>query len=142
MKLNRKVEFALISLRHMHGKRPGVLTSGKEISDLYGCSFDITSRVLQKMAQAGILRSVQGARGGYQIVRDLQKVSFYELNSLLTGPLGIAKCLHDSGAGCSIRSTCNIVSPVQKLNDRLKVFYNELPISDLLEQSSESAVSL
>lgn len=137
MKLNRKVEFALIALRHMNAKKPGVLTSGKEVSDLYGCSFDVTSRVLQKMAQAGILRSVHGAQGGYQIVRDLKSVSFYELNSLLTGPLGIAKCLHDDGGECEIRSSCNIVSPVQRLNERLRLFYQSLPVADLVEGRAE-----
>ena len=132
MKLNRKVEFALIALRHMSDKRPGVLTSGKEISDTYGCSFDVTSRVLQRLAQAGILKSVQGAQGGYQIVRDLDRLFFYELNSLLTGPIGIAKCLHDEGSDCEIRSSCNIVTPVQRLNEKLRNFYLELPVQDLL----------
>ena len=136
MKLNRKVEFALIALRHMNSKKPGVLTPVKEISDLFGCSFDVTSQVLQKLAQAGVLRSVHGAQGGYQIVKSLQAVSFYELNSLLTGPMGIAKCLHETGNVCGIRASCNIVTPVHNLNERLKAFYQNLPVADFLESKS------
>ena len=131
MKLNRKVEFALIALRHMHAKSPGVLSTAKEISDIYGCSFDVTARVLQKLAQVGLLKSVQGAQGGYQIVQDLQKVSFYQLNEALVGPLEIARCLHESGSSCEIRSSCNIVTPVQRLNQKLQDFYKDLPILEL-----------
>ncbi|MBI3315110.1 MAG: hypothetical protein HYZ86_04155 [Candidatus Omnitrophica bacterium] len=60
-KINRKLEYALISLRHMSAKAPGQLTSAKEICDIYNTPFDPTSRVLQIMARSstvstGIIR--------------------------------------------------------------------------------------
>jgi Rrf2 family transcriptional regulator, nitric oxide-sensitive transcriptional repressor len=144
LKLNRKVEFALIALRHMQGKKPAALTSVKEIAELYGCSFDMTSRVLQKLAQAQIVKAVHGAQGGYQICCDLKEVSFYQLNSLLTEPLAIARCLQHqtSSENCEIRKQCNIISPVQKLNNRLKEFYQGLRLSELVSSSSNLQQSL
>ena len=56
-KINRKLEYALISLRHMSTKSPGQLTSAKEICDIYHTPFDPTSRVLQIMAQHEIVRA-------------------------------------------------------------------------------------
>lgn len=132
MKLNRKVEFALIALRHMATKKEEVLTSAKEIADLYGCSFDVTSRVLQRLAQKSILRSSQGANGGYQIVKDLKEVSFNDLNSILVGPLGVARCLHESGSPCEIKASCNIMTPMQRLNQKLQNFYQTLSVAELL----------
>ena len=134
-KINRKVEYALIGLKHMRAKAPGELTTAKELSSLYGCPFDVISRVLQQLAQKGILRSEQGAHGGYQITKDLGRVSFHELNEIVLGPVAMAKCLHedeDSASPCNIRSTCNIVSPVQQLNRRLTEFYQGLTVSELL----------
>lgn len=133
-KINRKVEYALIGLKHMRNKSPGELTTVKEISGLYGCPFDATSRVMQILAQKGILRSEQGAHGGYQITRDLSRVSFYEIMEMILGPVEIAKCLHDdSVSSCEMRGTCNIVSPVNTLNRKITEFYKSLTVAEILD---------
>ena len=132
-KINRKVEYALIGLKHMRVKAPGELTSVKELSAQYGCSFDVASRVMQVLASKGVLRSEQGAHGGYQITRDLGKLSLYELMEMIVGPIALAKCMQDDTEGCEIRGTCNIVSPVQNLNRRLADFYRGLSVGEILE---------
>ncbi len=63
-KINRKIEYALIALKYMSHKAPGQITSAKEICDMYNTPFDPTSRVLQIMAQHGIVQAEQGAKGG------------------------------------------------------------------------------
>ncbi len=132
-KIHRKVEYALMALKHMRAKAPGALTPVKEICALYGCPFDATSRVLQQLAQRGILKSEQGAYGGYQVIRDLNRVSFFELLETILGRLGVAKCLYEEeAAGCEMIGTCNIVTPVHVLNRRLNEFYKSLSVSDLL----------
>lgn len=134
-KINRKVEYALIGLKHMRSKAPGELTSAKEISQLYGCPFDALSRVMQILAQKGVLKSEQGAHGGYMITKDLARLSFYDLSEMILGPVQVARCLHESDGepACEIRGTCNIVSPVQTLNRRLVEFYRALTVAELLE---------
>jgi Rrf2 family protein len=141
VRLNRKVEYALMALKVMAHKRPGELTSAKEIVGQTGCPFDATARVLQQMGQKGILRSEQGAQGGYHVVRDLSKVSFSELMELILGPIAVAKCLKGNER-CDLKSRCNILSPVQVLNRKLSEFYQSLSVAELLrlkEQPSEHA---
>lgn len=131
-KINRKIEYALMGLKHMRQKPPGELTSVKELASTYGCPFDVMSRVMQTLAQKGVLRSEQGAHGGYQLIKDLRQISVYDLFVYLMGPLALAKCLHGA-ENCEIRDTCNIVSPVQVLNRRLVEFYRSQSVLDLLE---------
>jgi Rrf2 family transcriptional regulator, nitric oxide-sensitive transcriptional repressor len=141
-KINRKVEYALIALKHMRAKAPGELSSVKELTLYYGCPFEMTSRVLQRLAQKGFLRSEQGAHGGYQIVRDLSRVSLHDLMVAILGPMAVAKCLHgaEPESGCEIRGTCNIVSPVQTLSRRLIEFYQNLTVAELLDGRSASQI--
>jgi Rrf2 family protein len=131
-KINRKVEYALIALKHMRAKAPGELTTAKEVSALYGSPFDATARAMQVLAQKGVLKSEHGAHGGYQITRDLGRVSLYELIETILGPVEVAKCLHEAEGSCEIRETCNIVSPVHALNRRLVDFYKALAVGELL----------
>jgi Rrf2 family protein len=129
-KLNRKVEYALIALKHMFHKRPGELTTAKEIADTYGCSFDTISRVLQIMAHKNWLQSSHGAQGGYLIIKDLERLSFYDLSAALLGPIKLVRCLTGS---CKIKDSCNIVSPVQVLNQHLIEVYKDLSVYHLLQ---------
>ena len=131
-RLNRKVEYALMALKIMAHKRPGELTSAKEVVDAVGCPFDATARVLQRMGQHGILRSEQGAHGGYVLIRDLTRLSLYDLMKLILGPLAAAKCLHGKGE-CELKSNCNIVNPVTILNRKYQEFYQGITVGELLK---------
>lgn len=130
-KINRKLEYALMALKYMTGKIPGELTSAKEVSENFKTPFDATARVMQVMVQKGLLRSEQGASGGYQISRDLAKVSIHDLVEMIDGPTALVKCLHKEEP-CEIQGTCNIVSPVTQLNRRLTDFYRGLSLKELL----------
>jgi Rrf2 family nitric oxide-sensitive transcriptional repressor len=130
-KLNRKLEYSLMALKHMSRKAPGELTSAKEVADSYSAPFDATARVLQLMAQRGLLRSEQGSNGGYQITKDLSKITLHELMEVIQGPTQIAKCLHKEEP-CELQKSCNIISPVTTLNNKLNQFYQNLTLRELI----------
>ena len=141
-KIHRKVEYALISLQHMKQKQPGQLTTVKEICRAYGCSFDATSRVLQVMVQKGLLKSEQGAQGGYLILKDLSKVSLHDLIEYVVGPISVVKCL-DTGKGeCDMQSQCNVIAPLAFLNEQLVHFYKSINIDTMLSVSQGKCVNI
>ena len=135
-RLNRKVEYALMALKYMGSKYAGQLTTAKEISEKTGGPFDATARAMQIMAQSGLLKSEQGAQGGYVLIKDLSKVSLYDLIEMILGPVSIVKCIHTSDV-CDLSDQCNIQSPLAILNQRLIEFYSELSLQDLLLSSHE-----
>lgn len=141
-KINRKVEYALIALKHMSQKSPGKITSAKEICETYQTPFDPTSRVLQLMTQHGILQAEQGAKGGYQIVRDLSKTSMKELSDMIIGPIEIANCFQESYACCDIRSTCHIIAPMLVLNEKLNRLFQETMLTELIESRHHGEKSI
>lgn len=132
-KVHRKVEYALMALKHMIHKVPGELTTAKEIAETYQTPFDATARVMQVMAQKSWLKAEHGAFGGYQITRDLTKVSILDLIESILGPMEIAKCLQKKDDSCEIKTTCNIATPMSVLNQRLIDFYKSINIRELLD---------
>ena len=137
-KVNRKVEYALISLKHMRSASLDKLTTAKEICDAHKTPFDPTSRVLQIMTQNGILEAAQGARGGYRIIRDLSKVSFFELAEIITGPVQVSNCLNQKKSHCNLMTCCNIIRPMWNLNAQLTKFLKTFSIYDLLHSDVSS----
>ena len=138
-KINRKLEYALIALKHMKAKSPGELSTAKEISQHFNMPFDATARVMQILAQKGILKSEQGVNGGYQIVKDLNKLSLGELMGFILGPVSLAKCLHKEDVGdspCEVLAHCSIMSPMTTLNRKLNDFYESISLGELLDVKS------
>ncbi len=122
-KINRKIEYALIALKHISSKAQGQLTSAKEICDIYHTPFDPTSRVLQIMTQKEILRAEHGAHGGYQIIKDLSKITLSELTDMISGPIEIANCFHGDYSHCGLTASCNVVGPMLNLNEKLSSLF-------------------
>ena len=136
-KINRKLEYALIALRHMSAKAPGQLTSAKEICDIYRTPFDPTSRVLQIMAQHEIVRAEQGAHGGYQILKDLSKVTLQDLTQMIEGPIQIVNCFHGNYSHCDITSSCNVISPMLNLNERIAALFKTIDVQELISSRNQ-----
>ena len=139
-RIHRKVEYALIALKHMRQKPGEELTTVKEICHKYGCSFDTTSRVLQTLVQKGLLKSQQGALGGYSIQKDLNEITLHDLIEILVGPIAVVKCLDTNKGRCNIEANCNVIAPLAHLNQQIIEFYNGINIDEMLNVTANQCV--
>ncbi len=130
-KLNRKMEYALMALKHIGLKPDGHVTSAKEIADVMQIPFEVTARVLQALSSRGLLKAEYGANGGYALARSLNEVSVHDLSEMLEGHVALAKCLSGIDA-CDISATCNIAEPISNLNKKVQEFYRSVPLSEVL----------
>ena len=131
MRIPRDVEYALIALKTLHSAVPGEAQSVRAICSEYKLPFDAASHVLQKLKRAGVVRSQQGSRGGYQLIRDLSHVSFKELLEICGASTHLMTCMEEP-CSCSLVGTCNIISPLAALDQRLAEFYQGITIAELL----------
>ena len=132
VKISRKVEYALMALKHMDGQPADHLTSTRELCEQHELSFEVVAKVMQALNAAAILRSEQGAHGGYRLARPLDEVSLHEVNEAVLGPLQFAYCLHSDSVRCQLIGACNVVSPVVNLSRRVEELFRDLRVSELL----------
>ena len=133
IKLNRKVEYALMVLKLMKDKDFQELTTAREVCDRYETPFDTTAKVMQLMNAAGILHSQKGVKGGYTISKDLNDVSYMELVELIEGKSFMMDC-HEGP--CELINKCNISQPIKRLNDYLITIFNSLSLNELLAEDN------
>ena len=130
MRLNKKEEYGLMALRYLYNRPGNEPCTAKEISLALGVPFDVISKVLRTLALGEVIKVSQGVKGGYYPNKSLDEVSFYQLAKMISGPIGLVKCLIQEN--CDIKQTCNISSPVARLNEKLIEFYQSISIGALL----------
>jgi len=133
IKINRRVEYALMVLKLMKEKEFAQLTTAREICDRFDTPFDTTAKVMQLMNTSGILHSHKGVKGGYTLARDLSEVSYMELVQLIEGKSFMMDC-HDGP--CELYEKCNISQPIKRLNDYLINIFNSLSLNELLSEDN------
>jgi Rrf2 family protein len=131
LKITKKMEYALIVLKYMGEKPHGDFHSAREICDQFKLPFDTTAKVMQSMNNSGILNSLQGANGGYQISKNLNQITYLELEEVIEGKTRDFYCESAKGL-CYLHPSCNIINPVARLNRKIKNFLSDLTIEDLL----------
>lgn|SRR5690606_37260077 len=133
IKINRKVEYALMVLKLMKEKNPSELTTAREVCDRFDTPFDTTAKVMQQMNGAGILHSQKGVKGGYTLSRDLSEVTYMELVELIEGKSFMMDC-HEGP--CDLFHKCNISQPIKRLNDYLINIFSTLTLNELLSEDN------
>lgn len=138
LKVNRKVEYGLVALKHMFSKPIGQLTSVREICDHFGTPFDPVAHVMRILNAEGLVKSEQGAHGGYRLQDNVLSVTFGDFIEMIEGhPLAFTDCLRDEeDCRCTMMDRCNIVAPMHQLHDRLRGFLRSIKLGDLLVEDA------
>ena len=128
LKITKKIEYALIALTHIKGSQD-LLISSKDISRHYNIPTELMAKTLQLMSRVGYIKAVKGSRGGYQSNSNLDKVSLKEFIESLEGPLALTDC--SSADNCNQLATCNIKDPINKINDSLLNFLDNISVVEI-----------
>lgn len=131
LKINKKIEYALIVLKHMALKNAEELTSAREISDLYKTPFDTTAKIMQTLNRHKVLSSNQGVNGGYKLAINLNEINYINLSEMIEKKDFNMSCEGPNGL-CDLYDVCNIKSPISAINHKLREFFNQMSIQELL----------
>lgn len=141
IKINKKVEYALIALKYIASQKSQSgeekLVSAREICDRFKTPFDTTAKVLQIMNNNGILNSTKGIKGGYSLSQSLGNITFSQLNRMIEQKESAQKFCANSKGMCDLYSICNIVTPLEALNNKINQYLEELTLEDLLMENEQ-----
>ena len=132
IKINKKIEYALMALKYMSRRKEGELTSAREICDQFKTPFDTTAKVLQLMNNQGLLNSTKGIKGGYSLAVPLSHVTFSQLSEIIEGKNKTGSFCQSSKGRCDLYESCNIVTPIDLLSKKVNEFLSGLTLEELL----------
>ena len=100
----------------------------KDLADYLGLPGPFLSKILQALAQAGLLQSVRGPKGGYRLGRPAHRISVRQVVKAVDGgvgggvcPLGFVNC-NDSHAPCPFHGAwCEMTGRIAQTLDSITV---------------------
>ena len=132
IKINRKMEYALMALSGLQGTHQQNIKTARELCSQYHIPFDTLSKVLQILKSHQIVKSTKGAKGGYYLTTDLASITYLHLSQILEENINIVECHKEK---CSLSSQCNIKKPMQNLNTLLDSFFSKLNLHQLFNDN-------
>lgn len=120
-----------MALQFMVEQKEQTLVTAKEISTHYDIPFDVVARSLQAIAKLGLVKSIPGSSGGYQLKSEWGLYSLLDLSECIDGHSQVVRCL-ESQSDCDYQDRCTLVDPVTKLNQQVRSFYQTLMLPQFI----------
>ena len=139
LKLTKKADYGLIALKHLANAGGGSSASAKEIADAYRLPLPLLAKVLQRLARARLLVSVQGTRGGYRLGRPASAISVADVIEAVDGPVAVTACAPDDHT-CEQYGTCSIRDPLWKIKTRIVDMLGTVSVAELAADTMTPAV--
>lgn len=92
MQFSVGVEYAFHSLFYMVDLPKGKTIGIKQIAELNSLTETYLSKVFAKLSKAGIVRSISGVKGGYELARNSKDISFWDVIEAVEGPSFFFQC--------------------------------------------------
>jgi Rrf2 family protein len=121
LRLSKKADYALISLAYL-AEHPNHVLSARDIAQTCRLPLPLLMNILKVLHQRGVLRSVRGASGGYQIATDLTQMSLLDLSNM------VAQAANDDEPG----KRFSLHGPAQALQYRVVRFMKDVSVADLV----------
>jgi Rrf2 family protein len=106
----------------------------KQIAENTGVSLRFALKILRKLVASEIVMSYKGSKGGYQIAKNIDKISLKDIIEVVEGDYCLSRCLikgcectNPEKLPCKVKSAFNDISMV--VRKKLK----SIKVSDLIK---------
>jgi Rrf2 family protein len=92
----------MIELASQYGMGPAMVDT---IANNQGISKKYIHQLIIRLKSAGLVRSVRGPKGGYELTKDPEKITALEVVEVMEGRISAVECVADSSI-CSRSGAC------------------------------------
>ena len=131
MRFSTKGRYALRLMADLASRPAGENFSLKEISQNQGISLKYMEQIVTPLSRAGLVKSVRGSQGGYQLSRRPEEYTAGEILRAVEGDLAPVHCLADEENQCPHFSCCATVHFWEGMNAVIRDYVDSVTLADL-----------
>lgn len=165
LSLTRKTDYALVALTAIASEGREGPISARKLSESKGIPLPVLMNVLHHLLHSGLVQSIRGAHGGYFLAREPAAISLADIIRSLEGDIRMTLCCGLAGTGssavanpelgvvavetggeelssCDMERHCWLRRPLQRINDRLTQFLEQISLEQICQDATASMVDL
>ncbi|MFH1940788.1 MAG: Rrf2 family transcriptional regulator [bacterium] len=91
-------------------------------------------QIMTRLRREGILNSIRGPGGGYQLTASPDRMSVGRVIQALEGTVSVARCVDENqGARCSLQKTCTTRDFWKKLSQTIQHILDNVTLQELVQ---------
>ncbi|MBF0430033.1 MAG: Rrf2 family transcriptional regulator [Fibrobacteria bacterium] len=103
----------------------------KEIAERQDISIKYLEALFHTLKSAGIIKSRRGAQGGYILARPPAKISAFEVEKAIEGPISVVECCTSKNF-CGRSKKCKTKNLWNEINESIISILKKTTVADLL----------
>lgn len=137
IRVSRLADYASVVMACLARHSTEVLPAA-EVGEETRLELPTVSKLLKRLAQAGLVESFRGAAGGYRLARSAQDISLAEIVEALDGPIGLTEC-SIGHAGCERQSYCAVSRDWQGVGAAIDSALRAVSLADMTRRRPAGA---
>lgn len=134
LRINKLTDYALLIMGEM-AKLPDVVQSASTLTETLHLSLPTVSKILKLLAEASLVESIRGSKGGYRIYLRPDNITLLQIMIAIEGPLTLTECCEES-AHCHIMHRCLMRSNWMKINKYVVTIFDKITLFDMIHPLS------
>lgn len=138
MRMSTKGRYSLRAVIDIAAHPYGEAVSSRSIAEEAHMSEGYLLQLMRRLKDAGIVRSVRGANGGYALARPADQITVGEIFEAAGESVEPVECIGLAGRGeCRHEEKCRAKVAWRRLNDGITEILNGMTIASLFEKTED-----
>ena len=140
--LRRNTDYALRAMVNLAGHYGEGPVSTRDIAQFEGISYQLTCKLMQRLNNAGLVKSAMGPNGGFVLKRKPLKINLAEIIEAIQGPLSLSRCLIGDDVCPKQQNGCPITVKLTELQNNISDYLQSVTLDELLRLQGVTKGSL
>lgn len=129
LRISKLTDYGTVILAYLaaHADR---MHTASEVAERTRLGLATVSKLLKSLHRAGLVSSVRGSHGGYQLARPAAAITAAAILDALEGPFALTECSGKHSA-CEIEATCRVGHAWQRVNAAVHRALNDVSLAQL-----------
>jgi FeS assembly SUF system regulator len=136
LKLSKLTDYGTVVMTVL-ARDPERLRNAADLAAEAHVAAPTVSKILKRLARAGLVASIRGAHGGYRLARTPDRITMANIISAIDGPVGLTDCAMHNGR-CGIESRCHVRGNWLRINQAVTRALQGVTLAEMIEPLSST----
>ncbi|MCC8404911.1 SUF system Fe-S cluster assembly regulator [Paraburkholderia sp. MMS20-SJTN17] len=129
LRMSKLADYATVIVITM-ARSPDAVKSAGSLAETTGIPAPTVSKLMKTLVRGGVLVSVRGVSGGYQLALPPQQITLSDVISVIDGPFGMTECSALPGL-CTQEAVCSARANWQKVDRLILEALRQVSLADM-----------